>query len=197
MPTNAACDPCRLAPASHADRVPSAPRMRRQRIWCGRDSIPNRTNDRSMAKKAKANADTGANIGFDASLGITAAKLLAGQGDYAGAKLEDLDGKAENVFWVPADARSSRQQANGKQTTIGSARLAKNKHAAKAVDDLGDHPGALGSPGCSWRPSRRTGSQRRAIDRPGHATTADSRGRPLGRSTTTRNAPRKESQAWR
>lgn len=33
------------------------------------------------------------------------AKLLAGEGDYAGANPEDPDEyKAENVFWVPADA---------------------------------------------------------------------------------------------
>ncbi|MEN9636579.1 MAG: Type restriction enzyme EcoKI protein, partial [Verrucomicrobiota bacterium] len=40
------------------------------------------------------------------------AKLLAGQGDYAGANAEDPDEyKAENVFWVPADARWSHLQA--------------------------------------------------------------------------------------
>jgi len=34
------------------------------------------------------------------------AKLLAGQGDYAGANAEDPDEyKAENVFWVPMEAR--------------------------------------------------------------------------------------------
>ena len=44
------------------------------------------------------------------------AKLLAGQGDYAGANAEDPDEyKAENVFWVPADARWSHLQANAKQ----------------------------------------------------------------------------------
>jgi type I restriction enzyme M protein len=48
------------------------------------------------------------------------AKLLAGQGDYAGANPEDPDEyKAENVFWVPADARWSHLQANAKQSTIG------------------------------------------------------------------------------
>ena len=48
------------------------------------------------------------------------AKLLAGQGDYAGANAEDPDEyKAENVFWVPADARWSHLQANAKQPTIG------------------------------------------------------------------------------
>jgi type I restriction enzyme M protein len=48
------------------------------------------------------------------------AKLLAGQGDYAGANAEDPDEyKAENVFWVPADARWSHLQANAKQATIG------------------------------------------------------------------------------
>ena len=48
------------------------------------------------------------------------AKLLAGRGDYAGANAEDPDEyKAENVFWVPADARWSHLQANAKQPTIG------------------------------------------------------------------------------
>ena len=48
------------------------------------------------------------------------AKLLAGQGDYAGANPEDPDEyKAENVFWVPTDARWSHLQANAKQPTIG------------------------------------------------------------------------------
>jgi type I restriction enzyme M protein len=48
------------------------------------------------------------------------AKLVAGQGDYAGANPEDPDEyKAENVFWVPADARWSHLQNNAKQPTIG------------------------------------------------------------------------------
>jgi len=48
------------------------------------------------------------------------AKLLAGQGDYAGANPEDPDEyKAENVFWVPTEARWSHLQANAKQPTIG------------------------------------------------------------------------------
>jgi type I restriction enzyme M protein len=48
------------------------------------------------------------------------AKLLAGQGDYAGANAEDPDEyKAENVFWVPAEARWSHLQASAKQPTIG------------------------------------------------------------------------------
>ncbi len=48
------------------------------------------------------------------------AKLLAGQGDYAGANPEDPDEyKAENVFWVPAEARWSHLQANAKQPAIG------------------------------------------------------------------------------
>jgi type I restriction enzyme M protein len=48
------------------------------------------------------------------------ARLLAGQGDYAGANAEDPDEyKAENVFWVPADARWSHLQANAKQPGIG------------------------------------------------------------------------------
>ncbi len=48
------------------------------------------------------------------------AKLLAGEGDYAGANAEDPDEyNAENVFWVPADARWSHLQAKAKQPTIG------------------------------------------------------------------------------
>jgi type I restriction enzyme M protein len=48
------------------------------------------------------------------------AKLLAGEGDYAGANPEDPDEyKAENVFWVPPEARWSHLQANAKQPTIG------------------------------------------------------------------------------
>jgi len=48
------------------------------------------------------------------------AKLVAGEGDYAGADPEDPDEyKAENIFWVPADARWSHLQANAKQPTIG------------------------------------------------------------------------------
>lgn len=48
------------------------------------------------------------------------AKLVAGLGDYAGSNPEDPDEyNAENVFWVPADARWSHLQANAKQPTIG------------------------------------------------------------------------------
>ena len=48
------------------------------------------------------------------------AKLLAGEGDYEGADPEDADEyKAENVFWVPAEARWSHLQAKAKQPTIG------------------------------------------------------------------------------
>ena len=48
------------------------------------------------------------------------AKLLAGQGDYAGANPEDPDEyKAENVFWVPAEARWSHLQGSAKLPTIG------------------------------------------------------------------------------
>lgn len=47
-------------------------------------------------------------------------KLLAGVGDYEGANPEDPDEyKAENVFWVPAEARWSQLQANAKQPMIG------------------------------------------------------------------------------
>jgi type I restriction enzyme M protein len=48
------------------------------------------------------------------------AKLRAGQGDYAGANPEDPDEyQAENVFWVPAEARWSHLQAHAKQPAIG------------------------------------------------------------------------------
>ena len=50
------------------------------------------------------------------------AKLLAGEGDYAGANAEDPDEyKAENVFWVPADARWSHPVSgtSAKQPSIG------------------------------------------------------------------------------
>jgi type I restriction enzyme M protein len=48
------------------------------------------------------------------------AKLIAGAGDYAGADPEDADEyRAENVFWVPKEARWSELQANAKQPTIG------------------------------------------------------------------------------
>jgi type I restriction enzyme M protein len=48
------------------------------------------------------------------------AKLVADQGDYVGANPEDPDEyKAENVFWVPADARWSHLQANARQPAIG------------------------------------------------------------------------------
>jgi len=47
-------------------------------------------------------------------------KLLKGEGDYEGANPEDPDEyKAENVFWVPAEARWSHLQASAKQPTIG------------------------------------------------------------------------------
>ena len=48
------------------------------------------------------------------------AKLVAGEGDYEGANPEDQDEyKAENVFWVPMEARWSHLQANAKQSGIG------------------------------------------------------------------------------
>ena len=48
------------------------------------------------------------------------AKLLVGEGDYAGANAEDSDEyKAENVFWVPKEARWSHLQSSAKQPTIG------------------------------------------------------------------------------
>jgi type I restriction enzyme M protein len=48
------------------------------------------------------------------------AKLAAGKGDYKGANPEDQDEyKAENIFWVPKEARWPHLQANAKQPTIG------------------------------------------------------------------------------
>lgn len=48
------------------------------------------------------------------------AKLLAGKGDYAGADPEDADEyRAENVFWVPKEARWSHLQNNAKKPSIG------------------------------------------------------------------------------
>ena len=48
------------------------------------------------------------------------AKLVAGEGDYAGANPEDPDEyRAENIFWVPPAARWSYLQNSAKQPTIG------------------------------------------------------------------------------
>jgi hypothetical protein len=48
------------------------------------------------------------------------AKLIAGEGEYVGSSSEDPDEyRAENIFWVPKDARWSYLQANAKQPTIG------------------------------------------------------------------------------
>ena len=48
------------------------------------------------------------------------AKLVAGKGDYKGADPEDPDEyRAENVFWVPADARWPHLQGKAKQPNIG------------------------------------------------------------------------------
>jgi len=48
------------------------------------------------------------------------ATLKAGEGEYAGADPEDKDEyKADNVFFVPADARWTHLQAHAKQPTIG------------------------------------------------------------------------------
>jgi type I restriction enzyme M protein len=47
-------------------------------------------------------------------------KLTEGKGDYKGANPEDKDEyRAENVFWVPKEARWSHLQANAKQPSIG------------------------------------------------------------------------------
>ena len=48
------------------------------------------------------------------------AKLLAGKDDYKGSNPEDPDEyRAENVFWVPKEARWSHLQARAKQPSIG------------------------------------------------------------------------------
>ena len=48
------------------------------------------------------------------------AKLVAGEGDYAGANPEDPDEyRAENIFWVPQVARWSHLQGRAKLPTIG------------------------------------------------------------------------------
>jgi type I restriction enzyme M protein len=48
------------------------------------------------------------------------AKLVAGEGEYAGADPEDADEyRAENVFWVPPTARWKYLQDNAKQPTVG------------------------------------------------------------------------------
>ena len=47
-------------------------------------------------------------------------KLIAGEGEYEGADPEDADEyRAENVFWVPAEARWQSLQDSAKQPTIG------------------------------------------------------------------------------
>lgn len=54
------------------------------------------------------------------------ATLKTGEGEYVGADPEDKDEyKAENVFFVPADARWSHLQAHAKQPTIGKTVLKK------------------------------------------------------------------------
>ncbi len=48
------------------------------------------------------------------------AKLVAGEGEYAGANLEDPDEyRAENIFWVPPAARWTYLQNSAKQPMIG------------------------------------------------------------------------------
>jgi type I restriction enzyme M protein len=48
------------------------------------------------------------------------AKLVASEGDYAGANPEDPDEyRAENIFWVPPAARWTYLQNSAKQPTIG------------------------------------------------------------------------------
>lgn len=61
------------------------------------------------------------------------AKLVAGEGDYAGANPEDPDEyRAENIFWVPQEARWSHLLARAKLPTIG-------KDVDDAMDALERH----------------------------------------------------------
>ncbi len=89
------------------------------------------------------------------------AKLVAGEGDYAGANPEDPDEyKAENVFWVPAEARWSHLQASAKQPTIG-----------KIVDDAmvaieRDNPRLKGVAAQGLRPPRPRQAPPRRTHRP-------------------------------
>ena len=54
------------------------------------------------------------------SFGEHRAKLLAGKGDYKGSDPEDADEyRAENVFWVPKEARWAHLQSRAKLPTIG------------------------------------------------------------------------------
>ncbi len=110
-----------------------------------------KASNRPNPKKDK--PSSGANLGFEAKLWLTAdklrnnmdaaeykhvvlgliflkyisdtfeehrAKLVAGEGEYAGANPDDADEyAAENVFWVPADARWSFLQASARLPSIG------------------------------------------------------------------------------
>jgi type I restriction enzyme M protein len=105
------------------------------------------------AKSKKTAKDTGANLGFEAKLWLSAdklrnnmdaaeykhvvlgliflkyisdsfeehrAKLVAGEGDYAGANPEDKDEYlAANVFWVPKEARWAQLQSRAKLPSVG------------------------------------------------------------------------------
>ncbi len=89
------------------------------------------------------------------------AKLVAGKGDYAGANPEDQDEyRAENVFWVPKEARWAHLQASAKQPTIG-----------KIVDDAmvaieRDNPRLKGVAAQGLRPPRPRQAPARRTDRP-------------------------------
>ena len=64
-------------------------------------------------------------------------KLKAGEDEYAGADPEDKDEyKAENVFFVPADARWNYLLSNAKQPTIG-------KTVDEAMDDIENENSSL------------------------------------------------------
>ena len=61
-------------------------------------------------------------------------KLIKGESDYEGANPEDPDEyKAENVFWVPADARWSHLQASAKQPAAPGRRTARPIHRVREV----------------------------------------------------------------
>ncbi len=83
-------------------------------------------------------------------------KLVEGKGQYEGANPEDPDEyKAENVFWVPQEARWSHLQANAKQPTIGKLVDGSQCRADPALPlDWQRHSGTPDSPGLGQQSHR-------------------------------------------
>src|SRR2546428_2116040 len=84
-------------------------------------------------------------------------KLIAGEGEYAGANAEDPDEyRAENVFWVPPAARWTYLQNSAKQPIIGKivddAMVAIERQSAPERDS----PERVCTPGSRQKPARRT-----------------------------------------